>query len=454
ERADLLLRLAAAVWRTGRWEEARERFADAAAAARDAGAPELLARAALGHSGGAWERFGTEDPASVALLEEALATLPAEDSPLRARVLSRLGGVLYYSPDSQERSPALVVDAIDMARRTGDPEALVAALSASQYAFWRPGQGDVRLAYVDELVELCEGLGDLEAAAEARAWRVIVGLELCRRDQAERDMRRHAELAERLGQPELIVHAAAFTAMLALLDGRWEEAEQAAEAVLSRGARSEAPDALQFFGVEMIVLRGEQGRLGELRPHFERLVREVGALPGWRTALAWAHVQSGEPEQALATLADLRADSFAALPFDANFDAALCIVSHIAAELGDAELAAEVGPLLRPYRDVWCVLGPAPATIGPVAYSVGLCALVAGDPAAAAEDFELALERAQAMRSAPYVARAHAGLAEALGRLGPEHRDRAARHGDEALGMAERLGMVRLTEALRGRAVA
>ncbi len=453
DRARLLLKLAGAVSRTGRWEEARERYAEAATAARDAGEPELLAQAALGHSGGAWERFGTEDPASAALLEETLAALPDTTSPLRARVLARLGGVLYYSPQSQERSPALVRQAIAMARRTGDEEALVAALSAAQYAFWRPGEGEVRMGYVDELVELCEGLLDEEAAAEAHAWRVIVSLEVCRRDQAESDMRRHAELAEHLGQPELIVHAAAFSAMLALLDGRWEEAEEAANAVLSAGARSEAPDALQFFGVEMIVLRGEQGRLGELAPHFARLVREVGALPGWKTALAWAHVQSGDPDAALAELADLRADGFAALPFDANYDAALCIVSHIAAELGDAELAAEVEPLLRPYRDFWLVLGPAPATLGPIAYSVGLCALVAGNAAAAADDFALALERAQAMRSGPYVARAHAGLARALDRLGDEHRDRAAEHHAAALAEAQRLGMTRLADELGGQPV-
>jgi DNA-binding SARP family transcriptional activator len=454
-RAELLLQLAAAVWRTGRWEDARERFADAAAAAHEAGDAELFARAALGHGGGAWERFGTEDLASAALLEEALERLPLGDSALRARVLSRLGGVLYYSPQSEQRSPELVRMAIDMARRIGDDEALIAALSAAQYAFWRPGQGDVRLAYADELVELAQRQNDLEFAAEAYAWRVIVGLELCRRDEAERDMGRHAELAERLGQPELIVHAAAFAAMLALLDGRWDDAEQAAQAVLSRGARSEAPDALQFFGVEMIVLRGEQGRLGELEPHFARLVREVGALPGWKTALAWAYVQSGRPEAALTELEDLRANEFAALPFDANFDAALAIVSHIAAELGDAELAAEVDPLLRPYRDHWLVLGPAPATLGPIAYSVGLCALVAGDAATAAEDFALALDRAEAMRSGPYVARAHAGLAAALAQLdGEENRERAAEHHAAALAGAQRLGMVRLAEQLRAQAAA
>ena len=82
--------LAAAQADAGQWEAARASFARAAAAARSAGAAAAFARAALGHAGGTWEQYGVEDTENVALLEEALRRLPAEDSPMRAQVLARI----------------------------------------------------------------------------------------------------------------------------------------------------------------------------------------------------------------------------------------------------------------------------------------------------------------------------------------------------------------------------
>ena len=437
--------LAAARQRAGLLDEARDAHVRAAEAARRVGAASLFARAALGHSGGSWERFGTEDAATVALLREALGLLPEEDSPLRAQVLARLSGVLYYSPGSEETAPPLAQEAISMARRLGDDAALATALAAAQYAYWRPGRAEARWELAQELVDVAERLGDLEALAGAYAWQVIVLLELCRLDDADAAIARHAELAERLQQPELLVHAAAFRSMRALLEGRWEEAERAAEDVLSTGERSTAADALQYFGVEMIAMRNEQLRMDEISEHFGHLAREIAALPGWRTPVVWAHVQAGRLELARAELDELRRDAFAVLPHDANFDAALAILSHVAGELDDPELAGEIEPLLRPLADYWVVLGPAPATLGPVAYCLGLLNLIQGRLDTAARDFELALEKARAMRAAPYEAHSLFGLSEVLRRRdAPGDRERAGELRSSALAIAEKLDMRRL----------
>jgi hypothetical protein len=405
----------------------------------------LFAKAALGHSGSAWERFGTEDSASVALLEEALAMLPAEDSPLRARVLARLGEAIYYSGDSAERVPALAREAVEMARRVDDLEALADALSSAQYAHWRPGQQERRLEVAYELVSVAEQLGDLHFLAEARAWRAIVLIELCRRDAADADLDRHARLAYSLQQPELLMHSAALRSMRALLSGRWVEGERAANEVLQVGERSRALDARQYYAAEMLALRNEQSRLGELADQLEGLVRDVGALPAWRAALAWSLVQAGRLDDARAELYDLRRAGLAALPLDANFVPALAILAHVAGELRDADLAADVEPLLRPYTDYWVVLGPGPATLGPVAYSVGLLNLVLARPDKAGRYFVVATEKSELMRARPYLARAQAGLAEALraGR-GAGHAERAAQLEEEAMAIARELEMTRL----------
>jgi tetratricopeptide (TPR) repeat protein len=267
-------------------------------------------------------------------------------------------------------------------------------------------------------------------------------LELCRLGPADAAIARHAELAERLQQPELLVHAAALRSMRALLEGRWAEAEKASQDVLSAGERSTAADALQFVGVEMIALRNEQLRMDEISEQFGNLARDIAALPGWRAPLAWAHVQAGRLEEARAELAELRRDGFAVLPRDANYDAALAIVSHVAGELDDAELAAEVEPLLRPLAEYWVVMGPGPATLGPVAYCLGLLSLIRGRPDQAERDFELALQKCRTMGARPYEAHTLLGLSKVARERGDDAAADEAR--DRAVAMARELEMPRL----------
>jgi tetratricopeptide (TPR) repeat protein len=294
-------------------------------------------------------------------------------------------------------------------------------------------------------VAVAQRLGDPVVEAGARMWRTIALLDHCRLEEADRDLERYAQLADELRQPELLVHAAALRAMRALLEGRWPEAEQAAAEVLGLGERSRAADALQSYGVEMIQLRNEQLRLGELTGHFERLVQEISALPGWRTALVWADVQAGRLERARAEIDDLRRDDFAALPRDANFVPACTILGHVAGELEDAELAAALEPQLRPSAAYWVVLGYGPATLGPVAFTLGLACQLTGRLDQAVEDFELAFEQSNRMRARPYLAHTQVRLAQVLERRGAAgDAARADTLRRDGLATARELGMTRL----------
>ena len=122
-------------------------------------------------------------------------------------------------------------------------------------------------------------------------------------------------------------------------------------------------------------------------PVFERLASQI-APPGWRPALAWAHLQAGRPELARELIEEMSAGGFATTPRDSNFVARLGQVAHVVAELGDADLAASVEPLLAPLAEFWVVLGPAACTLGPIAYLVGELQLLLDRPADAAASFE------------------------------------------------------------------
>lgn len=109
-------------------EDARgkEACVRAAAIAKERGDAELIARAAL--------VYGTEilpikrDETMVDLLRVALAALPESDSPLRARVLARLGAALIPSPLPTDREPRELAKVME--GRFADADQLVAEVRA------------------------------------------------------------------------------------------------------------------------------------------------------------------------------------------------------------------------------------------------------------------------------------------------------------------------------------
>jgi hypothetical protein len=173
---------------------------------------------------------------------------------------------------------------------------------------------------------------------------------------------------------------------------------------------------------------------------------------GWRVAAAWAAVQAGRHDAAGAALAELAEDGCAALPRDVNFVPSLAMMAHVLEELDDGGLAAQIEPLLAPYRDGWVVFGMGSSTLGPAAYGLGVLHLLQRRADDAIASLELALDRAHAMRARPYIARSQAALARALElRAGPGDRERAAGLVARAAAAARELGMSRLERQLAGR---
>ena len=73
-------------------------------------------------------------------------------------------------------------------------------------ARWRPGRAADRLELAAELIELTEAHAAITCAADAHIWRAGALLELCRLDEADAHLARHAELAEASQQPALLIH--------------------------------------------------------------------------------------------------------------------------------------------------------------------------------------------------------------------------------------------------------
>src|SRR3989304_2427420 len=124
-RCALLLALGEAQFWAGESEAARQTHRQAFELARALGDARRLGEAAYGFSSRLTVGVA---PERIELLEEALAAQGDADSGLRSRLLSRLAATLMYSPDHQ-RPTGAAQEALQVARRAGDIDALVFAMA-------------------------------------------------------------------------------------------------------------------------------------------------------------------------------------------------------------------------------------------------------------------------------------------------------------------------------------
>src|SRR5581483_7279274 len=122
--------------------------------ARQRGWHDLFAQAAIGF-GEPHVEGGHVNRQLVVLLREALDLLSPDDSPLRTRLLARLSLELIFSDEIHLTGP-LSQQAVEMARRLGDPEALGPALAARWLAVWGPDGLEERSALAGEILALAQ----------------------------------------------------------------------------------------------------------------------------------------------------------------------------------------------------------------------------------------------------------------------------------------------------------
>jgi len=359
-RGELLLALAEAQRGTGERDRAKAACLRAADLARQFGAPELLARAALGYgrSGLLAIEVGTFDEPLVRLLEEALEVLGEQDSALRATVLANLAMTLYWSM-SRERRRSLSGQAVDMARRVDDPATLAAALVSMHWALWGPESAPEQLAIAREIVQLSERVGDVELGLQGRAWRISTLLELGDVTAANAEITAYTRRVKDLRHPRYLSFAAVWRIMRALLEGRFDQAQDLISEGLAASQARVDEALMQTLGVQAFVLYGETGRLEELEPTITGFVERYTAIPGWRCVLANLHARVGRRAAAQQEFERAAANDFQDLPEDLTWFFVVILLSETCAVLGDAKPAALLYEHLLPYAHRYVVLSAA-----------------------------------------------------------------------------------------------
>lgn len=469
-RCDLLLALGETQWRSGNTPAARVSFGQAAEIARRVRDPIRLALAAVGYGEGigAFEFADGADDVLVGLLEEALeavdhwaarapgrlqrqiraeAATPEEVAArLKVQVLARLAVELYYT-DQVERRTTLGQQAVELAQRLGDPVTQMIALYSRFRSALGPDALEECLAAASEIERLAEETGDREMKFRGRHFRLVTLLEQGDRDAVDAGMASWARMAEELRQPLYRWQVLSFQATLALLDGRFAEAEAGMREALLISRRGPGQAAMIRFGAQLFLHHWGRGLLAEMESTAKSLAGSYPWLPGWRTGLALIYTELDRPAEARIHFEELAALDFADLPRDGNWLGSIALSCLVAASLRDIRRAALLYDLLAPYEDRCIVVHAGGLCLGSAATFLGVVAAALGRFDDAERHFEDGRRRNEALHAGPMTALTLAQLAAMLtSRNGPGDAHAALDLLARTLTMAHELGMDRTVE--------
>ncbi|MGI5168827.1 BTAD domain-containing putative transcriptional regulator [Spirillospora sp. CA-253888] len=327
-----------------------------------------------------WWPYGTVDGRLVAVVEKLLAEDPPDAD--RALLLGVKGVALVYGPRRREGEDA-AAEAVELARRTGDPALRARVLANYLLAAFAPGRNAARLRAAEEMLEL----PGLPRGAEMVARVSLMACLLRAGDLArwDRELARCERLLE-VGRPELEGMVRIAQTARATLDGRWAEAEE----LLGRHTVMRFGSALwgrEFRTmVTTFAIRRGQGRGAELVDGLVATAEEAAQSP-LRPVAVLAAAEAGRPELARELIG--RWGHEVADDWVGDFLAP--VWGLVAARLGTPDPAA-LYERLAPHADLLVVAGMGSACLGSTHQVLAGLAHRLGDVARAHEHARAALD--------------------------------------------------------------
>jgi class 3 adenylate cyclase len=441
-RCQMLVTLAETHTRAGTVDQGRQVALEVAAIARAHGWRDRLAQAAL-HLSHEFMQALIPDPERLDLVNEALELFGDEQGALALRLVCRHTMENASIDPAQARRSA--ARALEMAKQMGDPESLARACYAARFAHTAIEHLSERLEFTSTMIDMAREAGFEMLLTAGLAGRFIDWLESGDAPAAKRDLAAHDAIATSGREPFNLWQADVFNCLIALLDGRFEEAEQLAEEANARADRFEHPGGPTYYAIQKSRVRAERGELEENLAQV-RAVNEMIPHVGWQSRIAQICAELGREDEAREEFEKLAVDDFGTIPHDAVWLVTITYAAEVAAFLRDAERAAILYELLRPHAERMVVVVSA-ACNGSVWRYLGLLATTLGHFEDAEQHFEKAIDTARGLEAPPLAARAQCDYTDLLlARTATGDVERALQLSSAALATARRLGMKVLAE--------
>jgi ATP/maltotriose-dependent transcriptional regulator MalT len=438
ELAEVLLELATAEFRAGRFAQSLDDAERASAAAHSCGRTDLVAAAALVVHDVSSPEF---PPVLLRLCERALAAVDGAAEPaLRSRLLAQTASALCDAGQF-DRGGSVAGEALALAEGSGDPEALVDAVRARVKS--TPFGLDVaeRLRLGRIAVTLAESTGQPLVALWGHQWRIEGALLLGTAAVVDQELDQVGALARTTGLPLVRWHELRMRASLACLRGRFADGlalnAEARDLALTRLAQDRSAVGMSHaFLLQLALVTGE-------RPVWEEEARaslaEAPAVPIVRISRALLLLLEGRRDEAADLYEELRAEATAP-HFGTMVQGVVINLVRLVEEFGDTETARVLEADIAAHSFAYG--GAGVYCSAPSDYYLGRLSVVLGKLDEAAEHFDRAVTVAARMGARPAVVHARLGLAAVLlDRAAAADLPRTEALARQALDEARRLGM-------------
>ena len=191
-----------------------------------------------------------------------------------------LCGALYYS-EERDRMRVLSAEATEIAAALDDPRATALAAAARRRAYWDPDHLEQRLSRLGTARArgYRGGRHRADPPGATPGSRSTCSSTATWPGSTPRSRRSRAGARE-LRQPLYLWQVAVWRAMRALLAGPSEHAERLASEAFSAGIRPEGETATQYYAIQLLAIRREQRRMGELESALREQLDQQSAPPG------------------------------------------------------------------------------------------------------------------------------------------------------------------------------
>ena len=376
--------------------EGRQACLAAARIAARLGEPQCFAEAALAY--GSLMVLGEVDRDMVALLREALALLPEQDSALRARLMARLATAIQPSPNPEDGF-TLARRAIAMARRLGDERALFETLREGVGALMDLAPPDDRRPLNEEYAELARQRADSSEQFRARARLLFDHFELGRMPQLREQVRHLALLAAQLKHPYYEWQATTYAMAECTFRGRLSEAERLFDRAKSLSSRARDPNTGRVLATLDLFLARACADDERIFAALRAVEREFGKNPYGGLLVLAEYCEKQHPAATGMALDPSLVESMLA----SGDLSAMDDLAKIAEARQDRDLAARLYPLVEPHRGRWVSGGQMTRLLLPVAeYTLARLAMTLGDHALALDHGARALEAVRGAGAEPY----------------------------------------------------
>jgi DNA-binding CsgD family transcriptional regulator len=438
--AEIRVGLARSLFRSGHVGEA---LGACLVAARDADAADradLNAAAALVVEGVSEPQWAST---LIALAEAALEKLPANELALQARLHAQIGQLVHLSARADAlREQAETTLAVELGERSGDRQALQAALQAHQFAMTGPEGVDERLRNAERMISIARDWGDAWPELWGRLWAVDALVQLGRLSDADAQLDELQPVVDRLQWPTARWHVLRSRAAILQARGRFQaaldSADRARELLSGSGLERAALTYTNFLEARSDLLGDVPGGDERRRRLRDLVAMEHGVLPRLIASL----LREGEVDDARALYARLPpVDRWNPPRYMLSLHLANRLQAAIALRLRDEveQLAARLEPLAH-----WhvCLAAGTVITLGSGFLYTGIAAAFLGDFDRAVLDIQNAADDNSRSGAVALALVARQELAEVLARRqAGADLEHARRLASAVLAEARRLGM-------------